>query len=183
MTGRLTFLAISAVLAGCTATVPVAVDDGRRPLETLPGEAGPADAEADLLATARERYGSAALERALAAPTHVIVKRFAGRAPPPPPGAAPDWRPPTPSAMLIKEDGRWLAATPDGWRGANPEATAEIEAAIAGREFWSEPATNLPCPDAGALLLLLEAPTRERTVRLSRCTSIAQQIVLAALRA
>jgi hypothetical protein len=180
---RRLFLTISLLLAGCMTAAPPAVDDGRRPLETLPAEAGLADVEADLLATARERYGTAALERALAAPTHVIVKRFAGMAPPPPPGAGPDWRPPTPSAMLIKDEGRWLAATPDGWRAADSAATAEIEAVIASRAFWSEPATNLPCPDAGALLLLIKAPSRERTVRISRCTSVAQQIVLAALRA
>jgi hypothetical protein len=172
-----------ALLAGCVAAPPLGDDPGVRPLEVLPGDATLAVIEADLLATARERYGPAALQRALAAPTHIIVKRFAGMAPPPPPGAAPGWMPATPSALLMREDGRWLIATPDGWRDADRDAAAEIDAALASREFWNEPAASFPCPDYGASLMLLKAPQRARTVRNSKCPSISDRIVQAALRA
>jgi len=184
MRKRSLVLILPALLAGCVAPEAARVDDTRRPLDTLPGNARLGEVEADLLATARARFGAAALERTLAAPTHLIVKRFAGMAPPPPPpGAGADWRPPTPSAMMIKDSGRWLVATPDGWRDANGAAAAEIEAVMALREFWDEPATSLACPDYGASLLLLRAPARARTVRNSMCTSVADRIVLAALRA
>jgi hypothetical protein len=171
------------LLAGCVASPPLSDDSGRRPLEVLHGDATLAVVEADLLATARERYGALALQRALAAPTHLIVKRFAGRAPPPPSGAGPGWMPPTPSALLMRAEGRWLAATLDGWRDADRDAAAEIDAAMASREFWNEPAASFPCPDYGASLMLLKAPQRARTVRNSKCPGISDRIVQAALRA
>lgn len=176
---------LAALLAGCAAPQPAAAPDSAlaRPLDTLPGGFDPALVRSDLLATARERFGAAAVERAQAAPAHLFAKRFAGMAPPPPPGAGPDWRPPTPAALLIREGAGWLAATPDGWRPAKPEAAAEIDALLADPTFWSEPAYTPPCPDYGANLLLLKAPGRAETLRNSLCDSRSARLVLAALSA
>ena len=173
----------AALLAsGCTQPQVAAVDPPpERPLHSLPAGADLEAVRADLLATARQRYGAAALERALAGPTHIIVKRFAGMAPPPPPGAGADWRPPTPSAMLIREASGWLAATPDGWRPAAPEAAAQLESLLAGTRLWDERAYTPPCPDFGASNVLLKVPGRRETVRNALCSSAAADLVQAAL--
>jgi len=178
----LPFAALAACAAPSAPPPPEPVTSAR-PLDTLPAEAGIPRVRADLLATAGERYGSAALSRALAAPTHLIVKRFAGMAPPPPPGAGPDWRPPTPSAMLIKEGGQWLAATPDGWRPVAGKEAGQLDSIIAAARFWSEPAYTQACPDFGASNLLLKVPGRAETVRNAQCTSAAADLVQAALSA
>lgn len=154
-----------------------------RPLDTLPAGFDAAIVRGDLIATARDRFGSAAVERALAAPAHLIVKRFAGLPPPPPPGAGPDWRAPTPSAVLIRDNDFWMVATATGWRSAHAEAAAELDALLADRRFWFEPAYTPPCPDAGASLVLLKVPGRAETIRNSTCTSLAERLVSAALRA
>jgi hypothetical protein len=156
---------------------------GDRPLDVLPPGFDPALVRSDLLATARDRYGDAAVERALTAPTHLVVKRFAGMAPPPPPGAGPHWRPPTPSAVLVRENNAWTVATATGWRAAQPEPAAELDSLLAEARFWSEPAYVPPCPDAGASLLLLKIPDHAETVRNSTCSSLAERLVSAALRA
>ena len=137
----------------------------------------------DLLATAAARFGSEALKEAVASPTHLIAKRFAGMAPPPPPGAGPDWRAPTPATLLVRRSDGWFVAADDGWRSARSEAAAELDRVIADPRFWSEPAYIPPCPDYGASLLLLKVAGRPETVRNSTCTGIAEKAVLAALSA
>lgn len=176
-------LAAFALLAGCMPAQPVAVDTARRPLDTQSGEARMADIEADLLATARSVYGDTALVRALNAPKHLVIKRFIGMAPPPPPGAGADWRPPTPSALLMEEGGRWYAATAAGWRPASAEPIAEIEALLASEEFQAEAATIPACPDYGASNLLVKVPGRARTVRSHQCSSATTRVIEAAFRA
>jgi hypothetical protein len=181
MNKRFLLLLVPAALSGCV--VPPAVDRDRRPLEVLPGDARLAEAEADLLATARARFGQTALDRALTAPLHLIVKRFAGMAPPPPPGAGPDWRPPTPAALLYKERGTWMVATEEGWRQVHSEVSDELDAILAGRTLWNETATIQACPDYGASLLLLKVPERARIVRNHQCTSETSRLVGEALQA
>ena len=153
-----------------------------RPLDTLPSGYDPTLVRSDLIATARDRYGEQAVDRALSSSSFLIVKRFAGMAPPPPPGAGPDWRAPTPSAMLIRDGERWLLATADGWRAADAVAAAEIDALIAGSQLWSESGHVPPCPDFGASNLLLRIPGKAETVRNAQCTSAAASLVEAALR-
>jgi hypothetical protein len=182
MPKRLILLALVA-LGGCVAPQPATVDTSRRPLDTLPAGARLAEVEADLLATARERFGDARIDRALAMPDYLIAKRFVGMAPPPPPGAGPDWRPPTPSALLTKQSGRWLVATPDGWREVKREVAAEIDALLAGSDFWNEAATVPACPDFGASNLLLKAPGKARIVRTHQCSSATTRVIEAAFRA
>ena len=176
--------AMMIVIAACAQPeAPPAADAGGRPLEVMPPGFDPALVRSDLLATARERFGAAAVERAMAAPTHLIAKRFAGMPPPPPPGAGPDWRAPTPAALLIREGSAWLVATPDGWRPANAAAAVEIDALLGDARFWSEPAYTEPCPDFGANLLLLKMSAKAETVRNSLCMSQSARVVEAALRA
>jgi hypothetical protein len=135
----------------------------------------------DLIATASDRWGLEALAEARAAPTYLIAKRFAGMAPPPPPGAGPDWVVPTPAALLMRRPQGWLVATESGWRAAKAEAAAEIDKVLNDPRFWSEPTTNAPCPDSGASLLLLKAAGKAETVRRSYCSSVADKAVFAAL--
>ena len=175
-----------AALASCTAAPPAAIPvetPAGRPLDTLPAEANLDLVRHDLVATASDRFGGSAVEQALAAPAFLIAKRFAGMAPPPPPGAGPDWVVPTPAAVLIRGPAGWMVASANGWRPANREAAAEIGQLVADPGLWSEPAYTPPCPDFGASLLLLKIPGHSETVRNSTCTSRASRIVEAALRA
>ena len=175
---------LALALAGCVAEAPPADQPPPgRPLETLPAGARLQQVETDLLDTARKRFGDAALTRALAAPTHLIVKRFVGMAPPPPPGAGADWRPPTPNALVIREEGKWYAATDGGWRPASEAAIAELEPILASEAFRSESATVPACPDFGASNLLLKAPGRARIVRSHQCSSATTRAIEAAFRA
>jgi hypothetical protein len=174
-------------LGACAVQTPAPLEPATatpvRPLDTLPAGFDRALVRQDLLATAAGRFGAAALNAALAAPAHLIVKRFAGMAPPPPPGSGADWRAPTPSAILMRQRAGWSVATPAGWRPVSASSAAELDAILAGPEFWSEPAYTPPCPDFGASLLLLKIPGRAETVRNSTCNSQASRLVEAALRA
>lgn len=154
-----------------------------RPLDSLPSGADLALVRQDLLTTAADRFGRAALGWARRAPTHLIVKRFVGMAPPPPPGAGSDWRLTPAAALLVRRGGEWLVATGTGWRAAPAEIVAELDRAVADPAFWSEPSYTPPCPDFGASLLLLKVPGKTETVRNSTCMSRASRLVEAALRA
>jgi hypothetical protein len=165
-------------------TGPVPCPTGTRPRDTDPGGDDLALSREDLLATASTRYGREALNEALGAPFYLIAKRFAGMAPPPPPGAGPDWIPPTPSALLMKREQGWMIATESGWRPIDGNVAAELNQAIGDPRLWSEPAFVPPCPDYGAsVLLLLKVPGRSASVRKSTCNSNADKVVFAALRA
>ena len=175
-------------VAGCAAPErspdPVArAEANGRPLDTLPADADLARVRQDLLATAADRFGGATLSDARAAPTHLVVKRFVGMAPPPPPGAGADWKLTPAAALLVRRAEGWMVATGSGWRRADDEAASELDRIMADPALWSEPAYTPPCPDYGASLLLLKAPGHYETVRNSLCQSRASAIVEAALRA
>ena len=178
---------VSAVVTACAAPPPEpaapADTTTARPLDTLPGDAELTRVREDLLATAADRFGAAALSEARAAPTHLVVKRFVGMAPPPPPGAGVDWKPTPAAALLVRRAEGWVVATGTGWRRADGEAANELDGIIADAAFWTEPAYTPPCPDFGASLLLLKAPGHSETVRNSMCMSRASRIVEAAMRA
>lgn len=181
---RAIFLApLLAGLAACTALEAVGVVSEAQPLETLPPGIELERIEQDLLATARDRFGENAVRQALAAPSHVIVKRFPGMPSPPPPNAGADWRPTIPTALLAKEGDRWFAATARGWREADAVATAVIEDTLTSETFRVEPERIGPCPDYGASLLLAKVPGRQREVRSAQCTSQTDKVVYEALRA
>lgn len=173
-------------LAGCETVpgpAPAKLASNARPLDTLPSGADLQLVRQDLLATAVNRFGSGLLAEARAAPTHLMVKRFVGMAPPPPPGASGSWRPVPAAALLARRAGGWSVATGTGWRPVNAELGAELDRAVADPAFWSEPAFTPPCPDFGASLALLKAPGRAETVRNSTCMSQASRLVEVALRA
>ena len=185
---RLPAVLITASLVACATPVstppqPPPGAAGAEPLSILPAEADLALVRRDLIATAEERLGSAMLAEALASPTHLIVKRFVGMAPPPPPGSGSDWAPRPAASVLVRGPGGWRVASASGWRGADAGAAAELDRLIADPLFWGEPPYTPPCPDFGASLLLLRAPGQIETVRNSTCSSRASQIVQAALRA
>ncbi len=179
---------VLATIAACTAAPPqpepaaATVITAERPLQTLPAKVDLSVVRSDLVATAGERFGTGALNEALAAPSYLIAKRFAGMLPPPPPGETTREYVP-PAALMMKRGRTWMIATEAGWRPATADAVTEIDRVIADGSFWREPATNLPCPDYGASLLVLRVPGHRETVRKSSCTSIADRAVLAALRA
>jgi hypothetical protein len=179
---------ILAGVAACAAPGPApepvtTAEANSRPLDTLPGDADLARVREDLLATAADRFGAAALSEARAAPAHLVVKRFVGMAPPPPPGAGADWKLTPAAALLARRAEGWMVATGSGWRRADAEAASELDQLIADAAFWSEPAYTPPCPDFGASLLLLKTPGHSESVRNSMCTSGASRMVEAALRA
>ena len=149
----------------------------------MPAGLDVASVRADLMATARTNYGSAALDQALRNPTYLIVKRFAGMVPPPPPGTPADWAPPTPTALLIKDGNNWMVATANGWRPANADAAITINGLLAEPRFHDEPAYTPACPDFGSGNLVLKTPGRAETVRIAQCMSKAASLVEAALRA
>lgn len=170
-------------LAACAALEAVGVLSETRPLESLPADISMKQVEQDLLVTARDRFGETALRQALAARSHVIVKRFPGRAPQPPADAGLDWRPTLPVALLAKEGDRWFAATPRGWREADAVAIAVIVDTLTSEAFRVEPQRIGPCPDYGTGLLLAKLPGVQREVRSAGCTSQTDKIVYEALRA
>lgn len=177
------FAVILGALTSCTTVPPAAAPvqfDGR-PLDSLPAGADLSLVRQDLIASASERFGSHALYDARATSTYLIAKRFAGMAPPPPPGAAPNWMPPTPTVLLIKRPEGWMVASRSGWRRAKPEAAIELDRMLADRKFWIERPRILACPDYGATLLLLKMQGKAETVRKSTCPDIAEKIALAAL--
>jgi hypothetical protein len=182
---RLNILSASTLLivGGCAAQGPVEVPAGDRPIQVMPAGLDSAPVRADLIATARAKFGSAAVDRALANPVRLFVKRFAGMVPPPPPGSSPDWAPPTPTALLIKTGAGWMVATESGWRPANAEAVAKIESILGQSGFWTESAFTPACPDFGSGNLLLKTAGRLETVRIAQCISAAASLVDAALRA
>jgi hypothetical protein len=125
----------------------------------------------DLETTARARFGDALTDRALASAAYLFSKHYMGLPPPPvlqPDGSYKDPEPPM--AMLIRENGQWLAATATGFRAANPAKAEEIDALLADPAFWAEPAWAQPgCTDAGGSLMMLKVPRRAPVVRQGAC--------------
>ena len=157
--------------AACAPVAPVApIADPRRDAAEPRFDA--AKVRADLIATARQRFGDAATDRALAAPVHLLAKHYYGLAPPP--IVQPDGSykyPDPPMALLRREkDGLWYAATAAGWRLAKPDKAAEIEALLADPAWRAEPVWAQPsCTDAGGSLLLAKPPGGAETVRQGAC--------------
>jgi hypothetical protein len=180
----LTTAAALALLFACApqpAPQPVTIPAGR-PLDVLQWDTSVEEVRQDLLVTAAGRFGAAPVKDALAAPHYIIAKRFAGMLPPPPPGEE-SKPPPTPTALLMNTGSGWMVATASGWRRANPEAAAEIDSGLADAAFWSDETFTPPCPDYGAGLLLAKVPGKPEVVRKSLCSSRAETVVSAALRA
>jgi hypothetical protein len=161
------------VIAGCATATPPArerVIPAGPPPEKIEYGFDKAAIEYDLLTSARVQFGEAAIRRALATETYLLAKHYHGRMPPPPPPGTP-WLPSEPLvAMLIRENGRWLLATTDGWRAAESGAAADIEAILADSAFWAEPEWGQSgCTHSGASIFLLKVPNRPEIVRRGVC--------------
>ena len=144
----------------------------------------------DLESTARQRFGDALTDRALASPNFLFSKHYVGLPPPPilqPDGSYKEREPAM--ALLVRENGRWLVATADGFRAANPDKAADIDALLADQAFWDEPAWSQPtCTDSGGSLLMLKIAPRAPTtpvVRQGACgaTRQTERLVFLALEA
>lgn len=178
-------ICIAAVLAACAPTVEIAPPLAAT--ESIPPGFDPQRVRNDLETTARQRFGDALTDRALASPAFLLSKHYMGLAPPP--IVQPDGSykyPDPPMALLIRENGRWMAATATGLRPAKPEQAAAIDAIIADPAFWAEPAWAQPgCTDAGGSLLMLKVPPRAPVVRQGSCgaTQRTERLVFLALEA
>ena len=162
-----------ALVTACAPAVPVGAPaaPAETTAEAIPPGFDPQRVRSDLESTARQRFGDALTDRALAAPAYLFSKHYMGLAPPP--IVQPDGSykyPDPPMAVLIRENGGWMAATTSGWRPAKPEQAAAIDAMIADAAFWAEPAWTQPgCTDAGGSLLMLKVPRRPAIVRQGAC--------------
>lgn len=167
---KYSILTTAALLSACAAPLappPVAGDSGEQsPVADM------SEIRADLMSSVRSRVGDAAVDYVMAQPTHLIAKVYPGMSPPPPPGAGPEWRPPSPSAALYHDGTRWMVATATGFRAAKAEEAAVIDQIIADPSFWGEPVNARPgCTDAGAALFLVKVPGRVETVRRGACVT------------
>ena len=182
-------VAATAALSACAPAPPAPVPAAvlARPLDSIQPGFRPAEVRGDLEATARQRFGDALTDRALASDTYLFAKHFVGLAPPPIVEPDGSYRyPPPPMAMLIRENGQWLAATAAGFRAVSADKAAAIDALVRNAAFWSEPDYAEPgCTDAGASLLMLKAPPRPVVVRRGACgrTALTERLVFLALEA
>ena len=162
-------LAAAGALSACAPTVPAAAPVATP--EAIPAGFDAQRVHSDLETTARQRFGDALTDRALASPVYLLSKHYMGL--PPPPIVQPDGSykyPDPPMAMLIRDNGQWLVATATGFRLAKPDKSAAIDAIIADPAFWAEPAWAQPgCTDAGGSLLMLKLPSRSQIVRQGAC--------------
>ena len=167
---RALVLLAAALLAGCAVTPQAA--HGGRPGEPERREFTDAQIRTDVEESVRARFGPAAFDRALRAEASVMAKLYQGL--PPPPVRQPDgtWADPQrPTALLLREHGRWLAYVPSGERPLGPEWAAEVEGLLKSAAFWSE-ARRVPqggCTDGGSSLLVIRYPGRGDTVRQGTC--------------
>jgi len=153
-----------------TAEPPLVIPQGAPP-ESVGPHFDRAGVETNLLASARQRFGEALVQRAIAAPAFLFTKHYRGMAPPPPPDAGPDWKyPEPPVAMLFMEHGVWMAADAGGVRQARPDKVSEIDAILSNPAFGAEPDFPAPgCTDSGASLLMVKLPARPRQTRRGVC--------------
>jgi hypothetical protein len=185
-------LPVAFLLSACTAVPPQASPAMRElpsgpPLQQNDITFIRQTTEQDLLWSAKQRFGEAAVRRALAAPSYIFAKHYPGMMPPPPPGAGPGWKyPDPPVAILVRENGQWLVATTEGFRQARPDKIAEIESVLAEESFWAGPVWAPPgCTDSGGSLLLAKIPARRELVRSANCgiTGRSETLVFRALEA
>ena len=178
----LTLLAVSACTpAGVTELPPVASGPTDY-VENLPSGFSAQKIKTDLEGAIVERFGSAALQRALSAESYVLSRHYQGLAPPPPvPGEAP----PLPAAaVLILERGVWYQGETGGnFRSLAPAQQQQWLAALADAGPWAEPTFAYPtCTDAGATYLIASLPNRPFLLRAANCaTPKSERLGLAAI--
>jgi hypothetical protein len=160
-------------IAGCAAATPPATErviPTGPPPEQIDYGFDRTAIEYDLLASVRARFGEPTVRRALQAETYLLAKHYPGWMPPPPPAGTPWQRSEPLVAMLVKENGHWLVALPDGWRIADASRAADIETILNDPAFWAEPEWGQPgCTHFGASIFILKVPDRPEIVRRGVC--------------
>lgn len=150
-------------------------------VEDLPAGFSPQQVKADLEGAIVERFGAAALKRALSSEGYVMSRHYQGLPPPAPPGGGP---PPPIAALLILERGNWYrAGTGGSFRPLGPRQQAQWLAILADTGPWAEPSfANPTCTDAGATYLVVSLANRPFLLRAANCaTPRSERLGLAAI--
>jgi hypothetical protein len=171
---RISILVLAA-LSACTGApvgvLPPPVAPGPADyVEDLPPGFSAQKVKSDLEAAIVERFGAAALQRALSSEAYVLSRHYQGMPPPPTPGAGP----PLPiAAMLMLERGVWYRAETGGtFRPLNAAQQKEWIGILADTGPWSEPTyANPTCTDAGATYLIAALPDRPFLLRAANCAT------------
>jgi hypothetical protein len=164
------------LLCAACATAPVAVTEGSTTAsaqrESEHREWTDRQIQEDVESSVRERFGDAALARAAAAEASILSKLYRGM--PLPPVRQPDgsWKEaPHPTALLVRENGRWHRGDGSGFSPVDAAAQTELEALLGSAAFWAEPA-RIPqggCTDGGSTLFLIRTPDKPPQVRQGTC--------------
>ncbi|MBA3676984.1 MAG: hypothetical protein H0W74_06210 [Sphingosinicella sp.] len=175
---------IVALLAGC-APVTHPVRPPGRSEKVRPGF-DPARVRADLVKTARERFGAQMTDEALGSDAFLLIEHYQGLSLPPIVEPNGSYRyPDPPFAMLIRRDGQWMVAKSGrGFVALAPERAMALQAALRDRSFWRKPAYVAPeCTDAGLSLLWLKIPRKPVLIRQGSCggTKLGQRLIFLAL--
>ncbi len=150
-------------------------------VEKLPPGFDAQKVKSDLESAVIERFGAAALKRALSAEAYVLSRHYPGLPLPP----RPDDAPPLPiAAILILEKNVWHRAETGGtFRPLTPAQQEKWLTILAGTEPWAEPTFADPtCTDAGATYLIVSLPNRPFLLRAANCaTPKSERLGLAAI--
>jgi hypothetical protein len=181
---RLSIVLLAALSACAPAPIEVLPPVASGPadyVEDLPPDFSAQKVKADLEAAIVERFGAAALKRALSSEAYVLSRHYQGLPPPPTPGAPP----PLPiAAMLILERGVWYRAETGGtFQPLRAAQQQEWLTALADTGPWSEPTyANPTCTDGGATYLIVSLPNRPYLLRAANCaTPKSERVGLAAI--
>ena len=162
------FFALSACTPTTTGIIAPVASGPTDYVEALPPGFSAQEVKADLEAAIVERFGAAALKRALSSESYIMSRHYQGLPPPTPPGEAP--RPPI-AALLLMERGVWYRADTGGtFKVLTAAQHQQLLAALADPGPWGEPTfANPTCTDAGATYLIVSLPTRPFLLRAANC--------------
>jgi hypothetical protein len=179
------FLLVLAALSACAQrAVPELRPVASGPtdyVEPLPPGFSAQQVKADLESAIVERFGAAALKRALSAEAYAMSRHYQGLPQPP----APDGARPLPiAALLMLEKGVWYRAETGG--AFRPLSTAQQRQwleALADTGPWAEPTfANPTCTDAGATYFIVSLPNRPFLLHAANCaTPKSERLGLAAI--
>ena len=175
------FVALSACAPTTTGVLTPVASGPTDYVEDLPSGFNAQQVKADLEAAIVERFGVAALKRALSSESYIMSRHYQGLPPPTPPGEAP--KPPI-AALLLLEGGVWQRAEAGGaFKPLTATQHQQLLAALADPGPWAEPTfANPTCTDAGATYLIVSLPNRPFLLRAANCgTPKSEKLGLAAI--